>query len=1185
MLQAITRRQSALRASFLILVLTLVSCALFAQRFTGRVTDPSGAVVPKADVTVHNQKTNVDINTKTTDSGVYTVPYLNPGLYTVSAEAAGFRKALKTDITLEVGQTAVIDLPLQVGSANDSVTVRADAELLDYGKADSGEVIENTRVTEMPLNGRNPFMLSTLQAGAIWDGKEQYKRPFDNAVGQNLNINGGGKGENSILMDGISDSSGQMLAYVAPADAVQEFKVVTTPYDAQYGRLRGGAVEMVLKSGTNKLHGSVYEFARRGWLDANSWQNDYYLATQPTNTKYLKAKHKLNQYGAQLDGPVVLPKVYNGRDKSFFVLQYENWDEIMPSNSIVTSVPDPKWLTGDFSGLQVWNGSSFSAVTIYDPLTTDPKTGIRTPFPGNKIPAARLDATALKLLSFYPAPNITLPASATQWQSNYLVPNPTTDRYRNLLGKLDHLISPKDRVSLRYGWWERYEYNSVNGMPGVTINGETPLGTRSHTLGAQWTHTASSNLLFDVRIAGIVNQALGFQTVSGFNLASLWPSSMVSQFPGFNANYFPRLDINNFANFGSINNTYNATYSLNLMPTMMWMKGAHTFHAGVDLRFLQYTQMLPTGGPQLTFSPAWTQQYYDHATQNTGNTIASMLLGTAASGSATINPRTFWSQHYYAPFIQDDWRILPRLTLNLGLRWDFNMPPVERHNEGLYAFDSTTVNPADSQVNHLLLTNKGPIMGGFGYLGVNGAPRTLYTPAWINIQPRVGFAYAVNKKTVVRGGIGEFFMNALTASSNTLGFSATTQYLGSLDGGRTSITNLSNPYPTINQPTGSSLGMLAGLGMSVGYTNPHFSIPNVWMFSLGVERQLTKDTSLEVSYVGNRSYNDTTTNDVDHWDPAFVSQCDPTKGGNYNLCNAQVPNPFKGAAAFQGTNYYSVTTVKATDLSRPYPQFTGISEGLINDASSWYNSLQVTATHKANNLTLHGTWTYSKSMNTGGFQDATYSIPNRGLSGDDMTHRVTISGVYTLPFGRGRAMLSNANRLVDGVLGGWELGGLSSYETGRPWGAPSGYYMVGDPRVKRSILANGDERVISPCVWTVTNPVTGATAPIQAALDYGCTQPVFIQKQTYAPAQNVVYSGIRQLSGLWLDTNFAKNFTITEAIKLQLRFEGFNILNHPLFQNGFYTNTDSRWGTIGRVSGGGQSNLPRQTQVAVRITW
>jgi hypothetical protein len=298
-----------------------------------------------------------------------------------------------------------------------------------------------------------------------------------------------------------------------------------------------------------------------------------------------------------------------------------------------------------------------------------------------------------------------------------------------------------------------------------------------------------------------------------------------------------------------------------------------------------------------------------------------------------------------------------------------------------------------------------------------------------------------------------------------------------------------------------------------------------------------------------------------------------------------VPNPFLGAAAFQGSNYYTSKTLSAITLSRPYPQFSGISESNVNGANKWYNSLQITGTHKSKNFTLHGTWTYSKSMQAGGFQDATYSIPNRDLAADDMTHRITISGVYTLPVGRGRRLLGSTNRILDGVLGGWEVGALTSYETGRPWAAPDGYYMVGDPRVPQTNLSNGDVRVISPCVWTIKNATTGEIQPMQAAIDYGCSQTVFIQKPKYAPAQNVVSTGIRQFSGYWLDTNLAKSFTIREGIKLQLRFEGFNILNHPLFQNGFYTSTDSRWGSIGKVTGGGQSNLPRQTQLAVRLIW
>ncbi|HVJ09030.1 MAG TPA: carboxypeptidase regulatory-like domain-containing protein [Acidisarcina sp.] len=403
------------------------------------MTDSTGGVLPKAKIIVHNVEKNTDVTTTTTSTGDFAVPYLTPGVYDVSVEAPSFKKEIRSHITLEVGQTATLNFALTVGAVSESVVVNSDGAILDYGKADRGEVVENTRVTELPLNGRDPGMLSILNAGAIWTGSIQWQRPFDDTQA-NLSINGGGSGNNEMMLDGVSNESAvggnSKIAYVPPVDAVQEFKIVTNPYDAQYGRASGGVVDMTLKSGTNRVHGDIYEFARRSWLDANTWQNDYLNSVNHTN-RYAKSQHKLDQYGGELDGPVFIPKVYDGRNKSFFVLQYENWNEKVP-NSLVTSVPDPAWLTGDFSNLTWWDGSKYAPMTIYDPLTIhDDGTGrlVRDPFPGNKIPTARINPVALKMLSYYPKPNSTPPPASNPFANNYATPNPTTDRYRNVIGK------------------------------------------------------------------------------------------------------------------------------------------------------------------------------------------------------------------------------------------------------------------------------------------------------------------------------------------------------------------------------------------------------------------------------------------------------------------------------------------------------------------------------------------------------------------------------------------------------------------------------------------------------------------------------------------------------------------------------------------------------------------------------
>ena len=691
----------------LMVILGLGSISLFGQQFTGRVTDPSGAVVSKAAVTIHNVQTNVDTKTVTTGDGNYTVPYLKPGVYSVSAAAAGFKTAIRSDITLEVGQTSTVNLTLAVGSKQDSVTVVADAAQLDFAKADRGEVVENTRVTELPINGRDPNMLAQLNAGVEWRGNLQWQRPFDD-TSNSISINGAQGAANQLLLDGVTNESAanqwgnSRIAYIPPVDAVQEFKLVTNPYDAQYGHGAGGAIDISLKSGSNRLHGDVYEYARRSWLDSNSYQNDYLNAVNNTN-KYTLGQHKLDQYGLELDGPVFIPKVYDGRNKSFFMTQYENWNEIVP-NTIVTSVPDPAWLKGDFSNLTYWDATNnkYSPITIYDPLTLHQDASgnwVRDPFPGNKIPLNRLDPVALKMLSYYPAPNLTPPPASNPFANNYGVPNPATNRYRNALGKWDQNISDKDRFSLRYGYWERDEVRITNGLSGAVAEGAAPHGERTHTFATDWVHTVNPNLLFDFRAMVNVRADYSADGPQGFNDTSLgWSSSMVSQF-GVGGSHFPKLQISEFAqpgNWGSLNMTSN---TLGLLPSVTWIKGKHNVHAGMDLRILQHAVTSQTMGPNFSVDRGWTQANYNGPSDMaSGNSIASLLLGTASSGGLSISPLAYWSQHYYAPYIQDDWKVTPKLTLNLGFRWDLNGPNVERNNQATYAFNTTAINPVDALV-------------------------------------------------------------------------------------------------------------------------------------------------------------------------------------------------------------------------------------------------------------------------------------------------------------------------------------------------------------------------------------------------------------------------------------------------------------------------------------------------------
>jgi hypothetical protein len=1209
----------------LLLSLLLPSSFSAAQEFTGRVSDATGAVVPKATVVAHNLDTGVDTPTQTTATGDYTIPYLIPGNYAVSVRVSGFETDIHTGIVLQVGQTSTVNFSLKVGQTTETVSVNADT-LLDIGKADTGEVVENTRVTELPLNGRDPGMLSILSAGVLWTGSPQWQRPFDDTQA-NTAVNGGQSGNIEMMMDGVANNAspinnqGQaLIAYVPPVDSVQEFKMITNPYDAQYGLMSGAVEDVELKSGTNKLHGAAYEYARRTWLDANTWQNDWFIHTATPGTNlaaYYTPPMKWDQYGAEVDGPVFIPKLYNGRNKSFFTISYENWHEIEP-NTIVESVPGAGWVNGDFTNLTYWTGSGYAPISILDPENISQNsngTWVRVPFGPNDtinpssapniIPTSRINTMAQKIISLYPAPNTPTTNGSNPFASNYTVTGPDVDRYRNALGKWDYNLSSKDRVSLHYGYWERVEVRSFDGFTGPEQEGQLPHGERSHTFTLEETHTFAPSLLFDFRANASIRADYSYNGPP-FDPTDLgWTAAETAAMGPSAATEFPYLDISEFASMGTNSNGQTVKNSLNLFPTVTWIKKSHTIRAGLDLRLWQSGSDVIGGGNNFWIDRTWTQTNcgscgsWDPAS---GNSIASLLLGNPTSGSDAIDVKTYWSSHYWAPFIQDDWKLNRKLTLNLGVRWDLVGPETERNNFANGGFNSTAVNPISSTVT---VPGYSQILGGVTFLGVNGYARSAYPLTKTDIQPRFGFAYALNDRTVLRAGFGESTRSPENAPNN-IGYSSTTNYQAN-DPGRPGSTypnlanRIDNPYSSVVQPTGDSLGMLEDLGQGPWTINPQYIIPTFWNFSAGIERQLLKNDMVNITYVGSRLYNGDCSNgsfggqcpNINHESAAAMANCNPENGGRYENCNNNnVSNPFVGISAFNGSSYYTSSTINGLNLTRPFPEFSDMTMWQSNVAHTWYNSLQVTALHRWNHaLTLHGTWTYSKMMDEGGVSDTTFLVPFRQIDGNDHSHRITLSGVYDLPVGRGRALLPNANRFVDGALGGWELASLYIYQSGAPWlipGNPNEVYLHNAyvrPHIQKD---NGYIRLAAACAEQYQESGSGVYSLVQLPYDYDSSCPQgadFLQVPSYAPTPDNVYTGIRLPRSHQFDANLSKNFAIRENLKLQIRMEAFNVFNHPLWcESPDGSTNDSTFGTIERGAWG-QSNLPRQMQLSAKFVW
>ncbi|MDX2029601.1 MAG: TonB-dependent receptor [Blastocatellia bacterium] len=1197
-------------------------CALgqeFRATVSGRISDPAGAAVANATVTVRNLATNESATVTSNVEGAYTVPFLKPGVYTITVEASGFKKYVRDRQDLQVGQTATINLALEVGATSETVTITAEAPLLEETKADRGNVIENRRIVELPLNARNPFMLATLTPGITYNGPAIYQRPFDNGAIADWSINGGLNRSNEFLLDGAPNNSvqgGNNIAYVPPVDAVGEFKIITNSYDAQYGRTAGGVVNVQIKSGGNQFTGSLYEFYRRNWLDSNylfsNFRNLPAGRFRRADGTLEKAEHFLDQYGGVISGPVWIPKVYNGKDKTFFLFNYEGYREGTPNPQVIT-VPTEAFRTGDFSQ---YKNAAGQLIRIFDPATGRNVNGVwtRDPFPNNIIPANRISPIAQKLLSFYPKPNTVTPGG-DPWRNNYAdIPNIANDKFKNWIFKVDQSFGEKDKVFFRYGYNNRAEIRWTNGITeGPAQDGQLPLNRVNYTGVADWLHTFNGTTVFNLRVSSnrYIEEAR-FQDGLDYDIAQLgFPSSLVSQLP---TKMFPRFEFTDNIQLGRGNFSREVTNVYSIQPNLSIVKGAHTIRTGLDMRLQQYArQAAGNAGMRLTFDRTFTQQTFNRADVLSGSAIASLLLGAPSGGNIDNNVFPIYMAKYYAPWFQDDWKISRKLTLNFGGRWDANLPGVERYNRLNYDFNTTTVNPANSRINQSRLLNGTQILGGLGFV-TDG--RAAVNKDLNNFQPRVGFAYSLTPKTVIRGGYGRYYVNPVGAPGYpTNGFSIQTPFIASADSNRTPLANsLANPFPSgVLRPAGSSLGAETFLGLGFSYSNPAFVVPKVDNYSLSIQRQLPWNIAAEVSYVGSRTYDaQSQFNGINEPSLALRDRCDVTKGGNRAFCDELLPNPFVGVAGFSGARFTNAS-LSRFELSRPFPQFGGIQELERNEGKLWYNSFQALVNKRlSRGLSVSGTYTFSKTIEEAiqqpGQQDSTSSyiddiarIKNRSLAFSDRPHRFTISGVWELPFGKGRKFLGGANRFADLLVGGWQASGLYIFNSGRPWQLPGNVDIV-DPdywKVDRKRFVNGAERMqgVRPCVAQYGRDASrpdgykrdaqGRLVPelLPYSVTAGCTAPSFIIREPFTTRTTAIRDNrVRRPAFEQFDMNFSKTFRLTEKFRFQFRAEAYNLLNTPMYDERAYI-TDPNNPEFGSINKNNvrQSNFPRFWQLGFKL--
>ena len=1173
-------RMRCYQALLCVAILLVLTGSARAQEFRatvkGQVVDTSQASLPGATVTIRNQETNEVATATTNNDGNYTIPFLRPGVYTLTVEMSGFQKYTRTDMRLEVNQTAVINAQLGVGGVTENVNVSAESPLLETSKADRGTVIDSARIAELPLQSRSPMALAVLVAGVNYNAQAIYLRPFDNGALADWSMNGGQNRNNEFLLDGAPNNAnqgGNNIAYVPPAEAVQEFKVSTNSYDAQYGRTAGGVVNMSLKAGTNTFHGVGYDFMRRKGLAANSFLLN--SRNSPKTDQYI------DQYGFSVDGPIF-------KNKTFFLFVGEKYREGTPAPQNSTT-PTAAMKRGDFSGLVDVQGR---LITIFDPATGRDVNGVwtRDPFPGNIIPPERITSVAKNIMQYYPDPNYTA-ANAAPWQSNLDYPEHfNKDLFWNWVGKVDHNFSPNDRAFFRWGENERNEVRNTTAIrSGPAQDGQLPLWRANRAIVADWVHILGSGTVFNLRGSytyflewSYSQDSLGFDS-SAFG----WPSSLINQMPSKAINgIFPRIEVDQFVSL-SRGSAPNRNRNYTIQPNISLNRGAHNIRSGLDLRWTNvFNENYNNSGGLIQFNRNFTRSTLNSTNELEGNAFASFLLGAPSGGQVDVNPKPHYEWFFAAPWIQDDWRINRKLTVNLGFRWDFNGSVTEANDMLNYAFDPTLVNPISTKVGQ-------QVMGGIRFAGVNGAPERPWKYDKNNYQFRTGMAYQINDKTVLRAGWGKYFLNPTSQSFNN-GFGLATPIIASNDGNRTPTYALANPWPNgIQDPPGSSLGPLTFLGRGPSFSNPNFIVPNVHQFSVGIQRELPWRISLDMTYAGSRSY-DIEGNFGGYNEPSadFQRQCDVTLGGSRSFCDALQPNPFFNVPGFEGTSRFTNATLTRFELSRPFPAFSGFSMNQQNLGKMWYDSAQFVANKRwAKGVTINTSytwvprWTEDGANTTTGigaaYVDEVSLLRNHGPYFSHRKHRITASGVWELPW------LRNQRSIAGYILGGWSVAPMLVFQSGQPWDMPGNVELA--PGINLSDVALSGKKDgqfiygVKPCIGQRQS--NGSYSLLSVSTAYGCTEPYFLIRENFQRRTTMFrYDEFRRPAFWQVDMNFAKTTPITDKMRFQVRLEAFNIFNSPMYDERNYNQTTSS-ADFGRINRNltGQSNFQRFIQLGFRF--
>ena len=1168
-----------MRISSILTLCVALAVAAFGQDFratiSGTITDKSGAAIAGASVRAVQRNTNEAKETKANGDGFYVLPFLQPSTFDLEVTASGFNKIRRENVSLLVAEKLDLSFQLDVGNVTEQITVTATAESLQTADASGGVNFDSIQTSEYPLNGRQVYMLMDLSPGVLFTQEQFGANGFSGTRGWDTNgsyvMNGGVSGSNSFSLNGAPISLTGSWQVAPNVDAIQEFKVMVNTYDAGVGRTGGGSVNTTLKSGSNQWHGTLFEFMRNQILDANYTQNNKVGAP--------RGKHITNQFGGTLGGALK-------KDKDFVFFSFEGFQERVPF-PVVADVPPMDLRDGQH--FTNWKQNIFDPLTLHDCVNRVDVTGtcsspyIRDPFPGNVLPQSRMSPIGKKILTYYPTPNVD--GSLTQ---NFVAANSTGKYYYNQpMGRWDRVLGEKDRIYTLVTWQHGQEYRNQNGILGVAASGNMNSQRTSLNLIADWTRILSPSAVLDVRLSyGRFTSIFPDADISsGLTAKDLGMTKMIHS-PTSTTDFPPRFIIDQASNlFGNSGNlfTWSTDNQWNLAPTITMTRGKQQFKMGVDLVYaMRGSGNIGRTNGQFSFDRSVTRQYpLRSLSSSDGSGIADVLLGAPGSGLLDWNDTYYRTWPYAGIFIQDDWKIRRNLTLNLGLRYDVQFPWVERWDRANTGFDYTVKNPLSDQIIAAWQANKiawdaskptylypdppAAIFGGKTFIQPGGSRRT-YNTDWTNIQPRVGIAWVFAPRTVLRTGFGIYHRTA-TQNGYVDGFSQQTQYNASNDGGITSAAltgagngpySLTDPFPNgITAPSGRQLGLLTSVGNGVSFDGAQRVIPRTFQYSFGLQRDIWWGVNLDAKYVGSMTLHDTMSYNTDYlpYDVFLKGQKTPAS------LTTTVPNPFYGLIPKNST-FGAPTTLSIQNLSYPYPLFNGITISTNPWTSFRYDSLQLTAQKRFSGnrsvggaLTMIFSYTFSKN-----FQDANRlnnwnlnEAPVHEVVSYDKPQNISYSGVWDIPFGRGRHFFTTPNKILDPIVSGWNVNWIYRFTSGNPVG--------------------GIDALFSCDSYLVDNQVHDKW--------FNNDKTCYKGRASYTLRTMPDRFGyLRQMDNLTFSVAAAKDFRLPiERWTLNLRGEAFNLMNHPLYGGPDTGYTNARFGMLPI----GQQNFPRLVQVSMKL--